>query len=101
VPANLADLYGITLSDAGLYVGRLYGSAILGLAVLSWFARNAEKSDTRDAVVYAFLVTWIVGFIVVVYGQVTGVVNELGWFNFALFLLFSLGYLYFQFVKKD
>jgi hypothetical protein len=101
IPTTVGDLYGVELSEAGYYVSRLYGAIILGLAVISWFARNAEKSDARDAVVYGFLVSWILGLAVTIYGQVAGILNELGWFNLVLFLIFSLGYLYFQFVKQE
>jgi hypothetical protein len=38
---------------------------------------------------------------VAVLGQVSGVVNALGWLTVAVYLFYALGYGYFQFVKPD
>jgi FtsH-binding integral membrane protein len=100
VPATLVSLYDVTLSDEGIFVARLYGTVILGLAVLTWLVRNSGESEARGAIILAQLFIWAAGFVVLVYGQLSGLMNVLGWVMIVLFLLFTVGYGYFQFVKK-
>ena len=101
VPEQLISLYGATLSPAGVLVARLFGALILGFIAILWVARDSGESEARRAIVMGGFVGWGVGFIVTLVGQFSGVVNNLGWVNVILYLLFTLGFGYFQFVKKD
>jgi len=101
VAGTLLSLYGITLSPGGLIVARLFGAALLGYAVLTWFARNAEESEARQAVVLALFIGDVVGFIVALLGQLSGAVDALGWSTVAIYLLLALGFGYFQFMKPS
>lgn len=69
--------------------------------VFGWFARDAGESKARQAIVIALFVGDVLGFIVALLGQLSGVVNALGWSTVALYLLLALGYGYFQFVKPS
>lgn len=42
-----------------------------------------------------------VGLVVALYSQLAGMVNALGWSTVVLFLLFALGFGYFQFMKPS
>jgi hypothetical protein len=99
VPGQVVSLYGIEESAALMYTGQLFGAALIGFAVLSWFARNATESEARRAIVLAFLIGDAVGFFVSLIGQVGEVVNALGWSTVGLYLLLALGFAYFQFMK--
>lgn len=101
VPATLMSLYGVTLGAEGIYVARLFGAELLGYATLAWFARNTQESGARRAIILAFFVSWAVGFVCALIGQLSGVVNALGWSNVGLYLLFALGYAYFQFMRPS
>jgi hypothetical protein len=101
VPGPLTELYGIELSDGGLYVGRLLGAAFLMFAVLTWQSRDAQDSTARQAIILALLVGFVVGFVVSLVGQFNNIVNALGWTTVAIYLLFSVGYGYFQFRKPE
>ena len=98
---TLMSLYGITLSAGGLIVARLFGAALLGYAVLTWFARNARDSDARQAIVLALFIGDAMGFIVALLGQLSGAVNTLGWSTVAIYLLLALGCGYCQFLKPS
>jgi hypothetical protein len=41
-----------------------------------------------------------IGFIVTLLGQLAGLANALGWSSVALYLLFGLGFAYFQFMRR-
>ena len=97
VPAQVIQLYGITVDAPLKYVGQLLGASFVGFAFLTWLARNATDSDARRAIVLALFVSDGVGFVVALIGQLAGVVNSLGWLNVAIYLLFALGFGYFQF----
>lgn len=101
VPATALTLYGISLSEPGLLVARLYGASVLGYAVLTWSARNTEESEARGAIVLALFVGFVIGFIVSLVGQLSGVVNALGWSTVVIYLAFALAYGYFQFMKPS
>ena len=101
VAATLMSLYGVTLSPGGLLVARLFGAALFGYAVLTWFARNARDSDARQAIVLALFIGHAMGFIVALLGQLSGAVNTLGWSTVVIYLLLALGFGYFQFLKPS
>ena len=98
-PGALASLYGAALGPGGVYVARFFGAVVLGYAVLSWFAKDAVESGARRAIVLGFLVAWALGLVAALTGQLTGAVNALGWSTVLIYLLFTLGYGYFLFVK--
>ena len=101
VPEASISLYGVTLSPGGALVARLFGAALLGYAVLTWFARNAGESEARKAIILAMVISETIGFIVALLGQLAGVVNALGWSTVAIYLLLALGFGYFQFMKPS
>ena len=100
VPGGLLSLYGITVNDAGLLIARLFGAAFLGFTVLNWSARKAADSEILRGIVLANLIMDAVGFIVTLLGQLAGLANALGWSSVALYLLFGLGFAYFQFRRR-
>jgi hypothetical protein len=100
IPDLLLSLYGITVNDAGILIARLFGAAFLGFTVLNWSARRAADSEVLRGIVLANLMMDAVGFVVTLLGQLAGLSNALGWSCVALYLLFALGFAYFQFVKR-
>ena len=56
VPTFLMGIYGLELDLNGVVMARLYGGALLGNLLLTWFARNDTGSTTlRAAVLYLFV----------------------------------------------
>jgi hypothetical protein len=100
VPGTLLSLYSIEVNDAGILLAQLFGAAFLGYTVLNWSARNAVDDEVLRGIVLANLIMDVVGFVVTLLGQLAGVANALGWSSVALYLLFGLGFAYFQFMKR-
>ena len=92
-------IYGITLDKAGTLVAQLFGALLIGLATLNWFARNVTDPEARQAVVLGNLVGDVVGFVVILIGQLSGIANAFGWSNVAIYLLLALGFAYVQFMQ--
>lgn len=95
----LLSVYGITLDKAGTLVAQLFGALLIGLAVLNWFARNVTDPEARQAVVYGNLVGDVIGFVVILIGQLAGIANAVGWSSVAIYLLLALGFAYVQFMQ--
>jgi len=100
-PGQTASLYGVTADAQFRYLAQLFGSALVGFAVLTWAARNATASDARKAIVLALFLSDGLGFVLALLGQLGGVVNTMGWSTVAIYLLLALGFAYFQFMKPS
>jgi hypothetical protein len=99
VPAQTLTLYGVTTDAVGLILGRFFGSAMLGYAILTWFAKDVEDPRSRRAIVLALFLSSVLAAIVAVWGQLAGLFNNFGWIGVVMFPLFALAYGYFQFIK--
>jgi hypothetical protein len=101
VPGPLLAIYAMTVDKTGTVVAQLFGSVLIGFAVLNWFARNVTDPVARRAVVLGNLAGNVVGFVVILLGQLAGVANALGWSNVAIYLLLALAWAYVQFMQRD
>ena len=99
LPDKLMALYGLTLDPNGMVMARLYGAALSGNFLLTWFCRKDPGSVTlRAAVLYLFVYDGF-AFIVTLMAVLNGVMSTFGWSAVAIYLFFTLGYGYFQFRK--
>ena len=62
-------------------------------------ACNVTDPEARQAVVFGNLTGDVVGFVVILIGQLAGIANALGWMNVAIYLLLALGFAYVQFMQ--
>lgn len=101
MPAQTLTLYGVTTDAVGLILGRFFGSAMLGYAILTWFARGISDPQSRRAIVLALFLSSLLAAFVAIWGQLAGLFNAFGWIGVVVFPLFALAYGYFQFFKPD
>lgn len=99
IPATALSWYGIQLSAAGVFIARLLGAAFLGFGIISWMVRNSGGSDAVRAIVLAFFVSDLIGFILSLLYQLQGLANALGWTTVAIYLLLGLGFGYFYWMR--
>jgi hypothetical protein len=90
-PAQLLATYGVALNPMGLVIYQFWGAALMGLGLLTWFARRAENPDSRKAIALSLFITYAASCVIAVRGQFAGA-NRLGWSTVALFLLLALAY---------
>jgi cation transport ATPase len=94
-PQIMLEVYGAKTINAELIqMTRFFSSGIFCYAAMTWFARNAEESEARRAIVLALIVSYVIGLIVTVMGYFSGVVNMFAWLNVGLYVFFLLGYGY-------
>ncbi len=99
VPVQTMSMYGVTLDISGQFLGRYLGSAFLGVAVLTWFARNSKEDGALRAILLGNLVLTLTGFVVALLDVFTGVGNALVWSTVVIYLLLGAGFGYFYFKK--
>ena len=101
IPAFSLSLFAITLDAAGLMMVRLFGAALLGLAVISWMVRDETPSKARHAGILGQCLESAIAFVILVIGILSGVGNVLGWIPTLLHLSIALGFGYFLVIKSD
>lgn len=98
-PADTLAQYGVKMVPKGaILVARLFGSALLGLAIVSWFTRSFARDAQQNIALGLFVVAGV-GFVVSLLAQLDAAVNDLGWSTVAIYLLLALGFGYFRFIK--
>jgi hypothetical protein len=100
VPAVVMSWYGVTLDPAGVLMARFVGACLIGIGLICWFDRSAEH-DALQGITLALFVGDAVGFIVALLGQLSGLMNALGWVIVTIWLLLALGLGYFRFLKSS
>jgi hypothetical protein len=99
LPGPVLSLYDVTVDPTSMYLGQIFGAALISFAILTYLARNAPASPLRDAIVLALFVGDAVGFIASLLAQLAGVANGLGWITVVIYLLLALGFGYFYLVQ--
>jgi hypothetical protein len=96
-PGLLSSLFGIAATPASDFALRMYGAAVLGYGLLGWLVRWSTDRDLQKPVLTAVLVTDFGGFLAVLFAQLAGLMNALGWSIVVLLLLLSAAYAYGRF----
>ena len=99
IPAVVWSIYGVTLDPAGIMATRFFGACLLGIGLICWVTRNADF-NTLKGILFGLVIADTIGFIIALSVQLSGIVNTLGWFNVAIWLLLALGLGYFRFLKQ-
>jgi ABC-type transport system involved in multi-copper enzyme maturation permease subunit len=101
-PQQAVSLYNVELNPPGILVAHLFGSSLLGLGLLNWFAREFQDASVQKAVLTANLVSSTLGTIFSLIAQLGGVpgANALGWSTVVLYLLFALAFAYLRFMRQ-
>jgi hypothetical protein len=100
VPNFVYSIFGASLAAGGVFAAREYGAAMIGILMLTWFARNSQESDARWAIVLALCVYDAIGFVVTLIAIISGALNPLAWLVAVLYLFLTLGFGYFLICKK-
>jgi hypothetical protein len=98
-PVALFSIFGVDLGPGGVFPAREYASALIGIFLLTWFARKAPVSAARTAIILALFIYDALGFVVTIIARADGVLNALGWLVAVIYLFFALGFGYFMTVK--
>ena len=92
LPEQLLSVLGAPFGPGAAITAREYGSALVGNAFLTWFARNAAPSSTRTAIIIYLFVYDAVALVAISIMQLQGAMNLLGWGIVAVYLFFTIGF---------
>ena len=101
IPRSFLGLYGVEPTSFGLYAARFFGGSTFSFSILIWLARDVHDERALRAIVTGLLVSFLIATILVLIGQLSAVLNALGWINCAVFALLLLGYAYFAFGPSE
>ena len=93
VPAFSLSILGRETNLIGITTTRYFGAGALGLAVITWLARNTPHPEVRRLVSYGMLTTLALLVVIDLVGLLTGAMNYMGWLLFITDLLLSLGFI--------
>jgi hypothetical protein len=96
---TVLGLFKLKTGPSENLVAQLLGAALLVPALLSLLARDVSEPGSRAAVVLPLLLFDAIGFVISLLGVLAKTAGQTGWLVVILFLLFTLGFGYFQFVR--
>ena len=100
VPTIFLPYYGVQLDPIGVVFARWYGAMAIGIGLICWFARTADRSALRQSILLSLFICDTIGFVVSLTAQLHGLTNVLGWSTVAIWLILAFGLGYFRFIKK-
>ena len=96
IPAFWINLYGAHADSQATILLRLAGALMGGLGVMAWMGRNAEPSNSRNAMVFGLSVCNALAAAVAVQGALSGVYNQFAWGPVITFSAFALAFVMVQ-----
>jgi hypothetical protein len=103
VPGLMMGPMGVTLDETSTTFARLFGSLIISIPVLLFFARKSASSEFKRGVVYSVFIYLLASTIILLITQLKGLMNPMGWGIVILHFVFMLwfGYYLINIVKTD
>jgi len=93
-PHLFLSLFGATLGPAGALMMQHGGAWLIGIGLLTWFTRNAAESQAGRGIALALLIAYAVALAASVLGQLSGVLNVLGWMPVLIQAFFAAAFGY-------
>jgi len=100
LPGPLLVILGSSYGAGAAITAREYGAALIGVLMLTWFARNAEDSTARRAIIINLFVYDAVAFIAMLILQLSAAMNALGWGVVFIYLFFTVAFGYYLLPQK-
>ena len=100
IPSLIMSIFGIDLTETGEFIARLFGVEMLAVGFVCWYSRSSTDKLVTDIMLGLFAADAI-GSVIMVAGQINGIMNPLGWLNVVLWLFFTLGLGYFRFIQPN
>jgi hypothetical protein len=100
MPAFMATTYGLGTSASEILLARLFGTAMLALGLIIWLSKDLTGANARGLILGS-LIADVVGAVVALMATLSGVMSAVGWSAFGIYLVFALGFAYFQFMAPS
>lgn len=88
---------GVVLNPAGIMLARILGAALIFMALIFFWVRNASPSDAKTAILRAGCIYFVVSAVPLVLGITSGLANASAWGTVAIHALLAFGFFHFGF----
>ena len=95
VPGLMMDPMGVTLDETSTTFARLFGSLLISIPVLLFFARKSASSEFKRGVVYCIFTYLLASTMILLITQLKGLMNAMGWSVVILHLVFMFWFGYY------
>ncbi|NJC96231.1 MAG: hypothetical protein C3F07_05170 [Anaerolineales bacterium] len=99
VPEMVLGQFRVDPYDATRVIGQFFGTAMIALGLVLWFAKDANDPAVQRGLGIALLVSSVLGLIVNIIGVSSGVIRANGWITIVIYVLFALGYAFMIFLQ--
>jgi len=99
VPTLAMKQFGVDNYASTKMVAEFFGTAMLALALVLWFAKDVTDEGVLRGMGVALLFGDLAGLVVSVLGTVGGTLRTNGWLLMVLYALFGLGFAYLVFLR--
>ena len=98
VPDRMLGLFETDAYAATVLMARFFGSAMVALGLVLWFAMGAD-ANVQKGMGWALFISAILGLVVNVLGIANGVIRSNGWITVIVYVLFALLYAFMLFLQ--
>jgi hypothetical protein len=89
------DPMGVTLDETSTTFARMFGSLLISIPILVFFARKSSSTEFKRGVIYCGFIYLLASTVVLLITQIKGLMNAMGWSIVILHLVFTLWFGYF------
>jgi hypothetical protein len=100
-PDLVMDPLGLTLDQTSTTLARMFGSLIISIPVLMFFARKSASAEFKKGVIYCAFIYLLTSTVILVVSQLKGLMNSMGWGIVILHLAFMLWFGYYLFIRSE
>ena len=101
LPSRVLNQFDVDDYASTRMVAQFFGTAMLALGLLLWFAKDVSDAGTQKGMGIALLVGSVGGLLVTFLGTTSRVMRSSGWLMMLIYLLLGLGYAYLVFLKRE
>ena len=91
---------GVVLNPAGMMIARVLGAALIFMALVFFWVRNASPSDAKTAILRAGCIYYVVSAVPIIMGITSGLANVTTWGTVLIHALLAFGFWHFGFRKS-
>ncbi len=92
IPSAIVRFFGLT-PDAGMDLdGQLYGSELILMGLVAWFARDISDFRYERRIYAAFTIANLISLIISIVGVASRTFDAIGWIAIAAYLILTVGY---------
>jgi hypothetical protein len=99
VPDRILGQFGVDTYAATKLAAQFFGTVMLALGLLLWFAKDVAQESLQKGMAIAMLVGAAAGLIITAVGTTSNILRSNGWIAMLIYLLFGLAYAYLVFMK--